>query len=666
MLYRSRLLVWVLAVAALALLPAGCTLSSLAPGSAPQKASAGGSAEPSRPDNGGSSPARPGHAAAPVPVTPADPQWGNVDAPVSLVEVSDFQCPFCADVQTTLEQLKTKYGPERLRIVWKHNPLPFHERARPAHEVAAAVFMLAGSTAFFRFHDLAFANQAALTPENLELWASRVGVSPAALTTWLASGRAQRKVDEDVALAERIGASGTPGFRINGVSLSGAQPLEEFVRVVDEQLAAARKLTLSGSPPGDVYPLLTSQNFAVPRPEAPATEADEVEGAVFRIPVAADDPVRGPADALVTIVQFSDFECPFCQRVDATLKELLRLYGKDVRLVWKDHPLPFHERALPAASLARAAYTKRGNEGFWRVHDALFASHPDLSDETLTQIAKNQGLLWAPLAAALAKGEVPAKLTESVELAADFKARGTPHFFVNGTRLSGAQPLEIFKERVEAQLVKARALLEQGIARSQVYAWLMKTAEEPEPPEQKTLPLRAGAAARGPATAPVVIQQFSDFECPFCGRVLPTLTDLEREFKGRIRIVWRHLPLPFHEHAQLAAEAAEEVLAQQGQAAFWAYHDRLFKAQAEPQGLERGNLRQLAASLGVDLVRFDAALDRHTHEATVKADQALAEQAGINGTPAFLINDYYLSGAQPTAAFRKLVVRALRDKQRRK
>src|SRR6187402_3263671 len=89
-----------------------------------------------------SSPDRPEHALAKVPVTPADPQWGNVDAPVTLVEVSDFECPFCARVQPTLEALKRHYGPQQLRLVWKHRPLPFHQSARPAHEVAAAVQML--------------------------------------------------------------------------------------------------------------------------------------------------------------------------------------------------------------------------------------------------------------------------------------------------------------------------------------------------------------------------------------------------------------------------------------------------------------------------------------------------------------------------------------------
>jgi protein-disulfide isomerase len=188
----------------------------------------------------------------------------------------------------------------------------------------------------------------------------------------------------------------------------------------------------------------------------------------------------------------------------------------------------------------------------------------------------------------------------------------------------------------------------------------MKTAEAPPPPETKQVPLLSTAPSRGPAKAPVVIQMFSDFQCPFCKRVEPTLAELEKDLKGQIRIVWRHLPLPFHKHAQLAAEAAEEVRAQRGDAAFWQYRDLLFEAQGEPDALARDNLVEMARKLGVDPVRFEAALDNHTHKARVEGDHAIANAVGISGTPAFVINDYYLSGAQPLQAFKKLVKLALK------
>jgi protein-disulfide isomerase len=445
--------------------------------------------------------------------------------------------------------------------------------------------------------------------------------------------------------------------------LSGAQPLEKFVEVVDQQLAAAKQLTQSGLPPRLVYNVLTDKNFQAPAPSAVAKD-DEEDTKIWNVPVAADDPVRGPRDALVTIVQFSDFQCPFCKRVEATLDEVRKLYGNDVRIVWKDNPLPFHPRAKPAAAMAQAVFKRQGNDTFWRLHDAIFESQPKLEDSDLEAIAKQLNIPWGPLKAVVAADKFPQKIEDSIAAASDFQARGTPHFFINGRRLSGAQPLDAFKKAIDEQLVKAKDLVEAGTPRTLVFSKLMKDAQDPPPPETKQVELRAGAPAKGPAKAAVVIQMFSDFQCPFCKRVEPTLAQLEKDFKGSLRIVWRHLPLPFHQYAQLAAEASEEVLAQKGATAFWAYHDALFEAQGESEGLQRDNLVRLALAQGVDLARFEAALDSHVHAAKVNADAEAANKAGINGTPAFVINDYYLSGAQPSAAFAKLIHLAQKPKKK--
>ena len=113
-------------------------------------------------------------------VSSKDPVWGNRNAPVTLVLFSDFQCPFCSKVETTISQLKEKYGPEKLRVVWKSNPLPFHPNARPASLAAETVFRQGGSKAFWKFHDWIYENQEAITVETLNskvmAWAPTGGV----------------------------------------------------------------------------------------------------------------------------------------------------------------------------------------------------------------------------------------------------------------------------------------------------------------------------------------------------------------------------------------------------------------------------------------------------------------------------------------------------------
>jgi protein-disulfide isomerase len=374
-----------------------------------------------------------------------------------------------------------------------------------------------------------------------------------------------------------------------------------------------------------------------------------------------DDPVRGPNDALVTIVVFSEFQCPFCKRVGDTLDELLKKYPKDVRLVWKDNPLPFHSRARPTAILARLAFQKRGAPAFWKVHDELFESQPALEDDALRPIAVRAGLEWGHVARAIEKNVAP-KIEESMDLAVDFQARGTPHFFINGVRLTGAQPIEKFEERITSALEGARALVAKGVARAKVYEAVIKDGKLAPPPERKEVAAPGPTSPfRGNAAAPVVIQIFSDFQCPFCKRVTPTLSEIEKEFGKQVKIVWRHLPLPFHKDAPLAAEAAEEAFAQKGNAGFWRFHDELFEAQEA--GIGREELEKIAARVGLDMPRFRAALDSHKHRAKVDADAKQANEAGIDGTPAFVINGYFLSGAQPVPTFRKLIRLALAERK---
>ena len=609
--------------------------------------------------------AAPDQSAASVPVTSKDPQWGKATAPVTIVEISDFQCPFCSRVEPTVQQLKDKYGPDKIRIVWKNNPLPFHNRARPTHEAAQTVFALGGNDAFWKFHKAAFSNQQGLTDENYEKWAKEAGVDVAKFKTALAAKKYSAKIDEDLAMAKKVGATGTPAFRINGVTLSGAQPVEKFTEVIDAQLAEAKKLVASGTKPADVYVALTNKNqVAAPaQPNKPAPDAEEEDKSVWKVLVQDDDPIRGPKDALVTMIIFSDFQCPFCKRVEDTLKQVAAAYPQDVRFVWKDNPLPFHPRAKPSATLARFAYKKGGDKAFWDMHDAIFDSNPKLEDDDLKGLAEKAGIKWDDVKAAIDSNKFGEKIDGSVELANDVQARGTPHFFINGVRLSGAQPLEAFKKAIDEQLVKAKGLVAKGTPKAKVYDELMKDAKGPPPPEKKEIVgPDAQTPIKGSASAKVTITIFSDFQCPFCKRVEPTLAEIEKEYGSKVRFAWRHMPLPFHADAPLAGQAAQEAFAQKGNAGFWKMHDKLFEAQGSSEdAIKRPGLEKIAQEIGLNMDKFKAALDSNAHKAKLDADSKIGNDAGINGTPAFVINGYYLSGAQPTAAFKKLINRALKD-----
>jgi protein-disulfide isomerase len=165
------------------------------------------------------------------------PSRGPADAPVTIVEFSDFHCPFCRAVQPTLNTLLARY-PGKLRLVYRHYPLDsLHPQARRASE---ASWCAAEQNRFWQFHDRIYANGPDASPETLQRLANEAGVDAAKFTSCLSSGRAAASIEKDVEEGSRHGVTGTPGFFVNGRNLSGNQPLESFVRVIDEELAGTR------------------------------------------------------------------------------------------------------------------------------------------------------------------------------------------------------------------------------------------------------------------------------------------------------------------------------------------------------------------------------------------------------------------------------------------
>lgn len=621
-----------------------------------------------------SAPAVPAYAAeddVAVPIVSGDAIRGSREAYVTIVVFSDFQCPFCSRLVPTLDRLAEELGPDQLRIVFKNNPLPFHQHARLAAEVGQGVLATAGQQAFWKFHDIAFKSQRTMDREEVLRWASQAGANEREIATGLDQKRWAAKVDEDMSLAKSIGASGTPMSFVNGTLVSGAQPYEKFSETVNDELAKARSLAERGVAKDKLYARLVTVNFKDPKS---ATDDDDDDGGaaaaaaaakaqadakiVWKVPVAGA-PVRGNANALVTLVVFSDFQCPFCKRVEPTIDQLRTAYGDKLRVVWKDQPLSFHPRAEPAAELARAARAQKGDAGFWAMHDALFDAAPALEDADLERLAKKVGLdVQKAMSQVKAKTYKRAIETDQ-ELADDVGANGTPTVFVNGRKLTGAQPFDKFKSLVDEELVRAEALVKGGTAKSAVYDAAIKDGKGAPEPERRSIGAPPPSAPfRGAANAKVVIQQIGDYQCPFCARVEPTLAELLKAYPGKIKIVWRDKPLPFHTDAPLAAEAAREAYAQKGNEGWGKMHDLLF---ANAQALKRSDLDGYAAQLGLDRAMFARALDNHTHKATIDADDKAVSDAGVSGTPAFFIGPFFISGAQPLSKFRRAVDRALAE-----
>jgi protein-disulfide isomerase len=172
-----------------------------------------------------------------VEVTADDPAIGSPSAPVTLVEFSDFQCPFCQRVAPTLKQVQETYG-DKVRVVWKDFPLTqIHPQAFKAGEAAHCA---ADQGKFWEYHDRLFANQQALQPSDLKKHAADLGLDATTFASCLDSSKYGERVRDGVALGSRLGVNSTPTIYINGRVLSGAQPYETFAAVIEEELSKTK------------------------------------------------------------------------------------------------------------------------------------------------------------------------------------------------------------------------------------------------------------------------------------------------------------------------------------------------------------------------------------------------------------------------------------------
>jgi protein-disulfide isomerase len=237
-------------------------------------------------------------------------------------------------------------------------------------------------------------------------------------------------------------------------------------------------------------------------------------------------------------------------------------------------------------------------------------------------------------------------------LAKQLGAGGTPPFFVNGRFFSGAQPIEIFRAAVDEELGKAKMMVNEGMKPSEIYASVLThgVSEPPAPPEPPVQKVDLGAApVKGASDAPVTLVAFSDFECPFCSRAAATVKQLETEYPGKLRVAFKHQPLPRHPNARLAAAAA---MAANEQGKFWEMHDKLF---ANQTSLDRASLEKYAQELGLDMGKFKAALDSNRFEDAIAQDSAQGTSLGATGTPTFFVNGRQIVGAKPIEVFRRVI-----------
>jgi protein-disulfide isomerase len=626
------------------------------------------------------------------------PVKGRPAAPVTVVFFADFSNSSTAAAANMLDEVVSdSRWANDIRLVVKVLP----GRDEGSRVAAAAALYAAENGRFFDdVYQGLVRNAASPDRAAIERVLSDAGLDTATFREAFQAGRFDAILEADANLARSLGAARAPVVLVNGRTLAGATlEVGSLREAIFGEQEAASNLTSAGTPPAAVYSARVRHNAEgrqavarrdrgaagaegegerpaprerptearpTPREEAPAARrerpaAQPPSGDVERLRVPIDgSPALGPDDALVTIAIFSDFHCPFCSRVNPTLETLREEYGSDLRLVFKQNPLPMHPEAPLAHDAALAAHAQGQ---FWPMHDLIFENQRARAREDYIRHAQSLGLDVQAFTEYLDSNRGEEIIQEDQALATRVNARGTPHFFVNGRRIRGAQPVDAFREVIDSELALARQMLEQGVARSDIYNRLMAGAaeravaeqERPAEPTNVEPPPVGNSPTLGPDNAPVTVFIFSEFECPFCGRVQPALEQIREEYGDQVRFVFKSFPLPFHSNANLASQAA---LAAGEQNRFWEYHDILFQNQ---RALSRSDLERYAEQLNLDMNRFREALDTGRYAEQVDRELAEGRAAGVSGTPTFVINGERVVGALPFDRFQPVIERHLRQ-----
>lgn len=566
------------------------------------------------------------------------PYRGDLNAPVVMEAFSDFQCPYCGrfSTQTLPGLLENQIAGGEVVMVFYDFPLKaIHPQAAAAANAARCAGE-GGAAAYWAMHDRLFENigewSNGQANEVFLRYGTELGVAGEGFGTCLEENRYADAVEADLALGQGRGVSSTPSFFLNDQPVIGAYPLDYFNQAI---AAVGAGETVAAEPQA--------------QPQAPAAKPTPAT-------IVMDDSAGelGDNDAPVIIVEYTDYQCPYCNR--HAMETLPRLISEmidagRVRYIVKDFPLDsIHPEARSAAVAARCA-AEQG--AYWAMHDELFARQDEWgglgegATDVYSTIATELSLDSEAFAACLADGRYDAVIQANQDEGVALGVQGTPAFFINGFPISGAQPFELFEYAV--------GLAEEGTLAD---AYVAPEAQAEPTPAGPVEVDTEGAFSIGSADAPVVLVEFTDYQCPFCSRhFLETYPQIKADYvdSGKVRYVFLDFPLTsIHPQAQQAAEAAR---CAGDQGAYVEMHDMLFARQGEWNG--RSDAADLftnyATDLGLDAAGFADCLDSRTHEAAVLADLEQGIRLGVDGTPAFFLNGNFLSGAQPYEVFQNTI-----------
>ena len=381
---------------------------------------------------------------------------GDPDAPVTLVEYTDYQCPYCLrHVQETMPSLISE-GIENGRIFYVLKDFPLDSIHPEAFEAAVAARCAGEQDLYLEMHDAIFESQTIWGDTGDEsaiayfaTLAEDLGLDTAVYEACMDSGRHEEHIRSSQAEGQELGVTGTPNFFFNGYFIRGGFRYEDLEPVIQLAEDGDLEAFIEDTARANYEAQLAQYEQAKEQLNAPSEPTEPID-----VPI-EDAYAIGDPDAPVTIVEYTDYQCPYCSRHFAQTYPLIKENYIDtgiVRYVFKDFPLTtIHPQATLAAEAARCAGAQGAYE---QMHDILFAAQSEWSDnsdaETLfNQYAQSLGLETDAFATCLEEHTFESAVLADLDEGIGFGIQGTPSFFINGNFLSGAYPYETFVEAIE-------------------------------------------------------------------------------------------------------------------------------------------------------------------------------------------------------------------------
>ncbi len=503
---------------------------------------------------------------------------GTTSRTVTIIEYADFQCPFCAQQAPDVRKLQAEY-PGTLTVTFKNFPLPFHKQSRAAHLAALA----AGEQGkFWDMHDLIYQSPEHLAISDLDRYAAKLGLDLEKFHRSVEDPGQSKLIDKDIAGGHALGINATPTFVVDGHTLVGRQ---SYARL--KQIIAAE---------------LKGESWMNPDP----VSID-----------ASNAPSQGLETAAVTIVEFSDFECPYCARAVPEVRRIIRANHDNVRFVFKNFPLDIH----PDSQLAHMAALAAGEQGkFWPMHDLIFAHQKTIKREDLMGFAAQLSLDMKKFQADLESPLLQARIQSDKQEGERIGVNATPTFYVNGEEFSGFSA-----ERMQTQIDQEVFL--------------------PRPDQaQVTAALPDLDLTLGPKDAPIRVLWYADLTSPLTAKSAIALQQFMAAHVGAVRVEFKNFPLQSHPSALLVHEFA---LAAAAQGKFWTVESLLL---SDPKPKDREELKALAFQAGIDQRRLWSEVNANKYASFISNNLKEARKAGVTGSPTFVVGDRKLDGVNALSA----------------